>query len=88
MELKSYNIRGQLLSCRTVRLDAESQSVTMPSGTTFKVERDWEFTYKILKRKKIIRASGGFDGFVCFLREINDHSSPFNPCYTDIFINL
>lgn len=88
IELKSYNIWGQLLQSGSVQIDETNKTITTPSGKKFNVIPDYEFTYKINKRDKIIKASGGLDGLSKFLTKINDSGSPFNPCVTSLFIEL
>jgi len=77
-----------MLQSGTMKIDEASATITTPTGKTFNVTPDNEFTYKINKRDKIIRASGGILGLKEFLNEINNSDSPFNPSVTSVFIEL
>lgn len=88
IELQSYNIFGKKRKNGTISIDAEQKSITTPSGKTFLVIPDYEYTYKISRKGKTIHASGGIDGLCKFLDEINVPDSPFNPAMTEMFIEL
>jgi len=86
IKLISYNIHGQELNQGTILIDFEKEQVIFPSGKEYSVINDYEFTYKILKGT--IKAAGGINGLCDFFNEINTQNSPFNPCCTDLFIEL
>jgi len=86
IQLTSYNIWGQKINEGNIFIDLETESLITQSGKTFKVVKDYEFTYKIQKTQ--IKASGGVIGLRKFIDEINTKDSPFNPALTDMFINL
>lgn len=83
--LKSYNLSGKVINSGEFIVDYENETITFPSGKTYKVVEDYEYTYKILKTK--IRAKGGIKGFVKFLNDINRNGSAFNPSLTNSLIN-
>ena len=85
INLKSYNISGKVINSGKFIADYENETITFPSGKTFKVVKDYEYTSKVLKTK--IKAIGGIRGFVKFLKEINTPDSPFNPSMTNRYIN-
>lgn len=84
--LISYNIHGQELRKGIIKIDFEKEKVIFPSGKEYNVINDYEFTYKLLKGT--IKAAGGINGLSKFFNEINRQDSPFNPCYTNLFIEL
>lgn len=86
INLISYNIHGQKLREGIIKFDFEKEKVIFPSSKEYSVINDYEFTYKILKGT--IKASGGINGLFEFFNEINRQDSPFNPCYTNLFIEL
>ncbi|HQH19917.1 MAG TPA: hypothetical protein PKZ43_10210 [Bacteroidales bacterium] len=86
INLTSYNIHGQKLREGIIKIDFEKEKVIFPSGKEYSVLNDYEFTYKILKGT--IKAAGGINGLCKFFNEINTKDSPFNPCYTNLFIEL
>ena len=86
INLISYNIHGQKLREGIIKIDFEKEKVIFPSGKEYSVINDYEFTYKILKGT--IKASGGINGLSKFFNEINRQDSPFNPCCTNLFIEL
>jgi len=86
IKLISYNIHGQELNQGTILIDFEKEQVIFPSGKTYKIVNDYEFTYKVLK--DTIKATRGIKGLCDFFNEINRKNSPFNPCCTDLFIEL
>jgi hypothetical protein len=83
--LKSYNIYGKEINSGDVIVDYDNKTIELPSGKTYKVENDYKYTIKVLKSK--IKASGGINGLVEFLKEINTSDSPFNPSFTNQLIN-
>jgi hypothetical protein len=83
--LKSYNIYGKEINSGDVIVDYDNKTIELPSGKTYKVENDYKYTIKVLKSK--IKASGGINGLVEFLKEINSSDSPFNPSFTNQLIN-
>jgi hypothetical protein len=83
--LKSYNISGKEINSGDVIVDYDNKTIELPSGKTYKVENDYKYTIKVLKSK--IKASGGINGLVEFLKEINTSDSPFNPSFTNQLIN-
>ena len=85
INLKSYNFSGKVINSGKFIVDYENETITFPSGKTYKVVEDYEYTYKVLKTK--IRATGGIKGFVKFLEGINRQGSAFNPSLTNSFIN-
>lgn len=86
IKLISYNIHGQELREGTIIVDFKKEQVTFPSNKTYNVVNDYEFTYKLLK--DTIKAAGGINGLCKFFNEINTEKSPFNPCCTNLFIEL
>jgi hypothetical protein len=86
INLISYNIHGQKLREGIIKIDFEKEKVIFPSGKEYSVINDYEFTYKILKGT--IKAAGGINGLSKFFNEINRQDSPFNPCCTNLFIEL
>lgn len=86
INLISYNIHGQELRKGIIKIDFEKEKVIFPSGKEYNVINDYEFTYKLLKGT--IKASGGINGLSKFFNDINRQDSPFNPCCTDLFIEL
>ncbi len=86
INLTSYNIHGQKLREGIIKIDFEKEQVIFPSGKTYKIVNDYEFTYKVLK--DTIKATRGIKGLCDFFNEINRKNSPFNPCCTDLFIEL
>ena len=86
IQLTSFNIWGQKINEGNVFIDMETETLITTSGKTFKVVKDYEFTYKIQKTQ--IKASGGIEGLRKFIDEVNTQDSPFNPAITDLFINL
>ena len=84
--LISYNIHGQELRKGIIKIDFEKEKVIFPSGKEYNVINDYEFTYKLLKGT--IKAAGGINGLSEFFNDINRQDSPFNPCYTNLFIEL
>ena len=90
VKLKSYNIKGQEKRSGVLSFDEFNKRVTFPSGKTFTIciDKGGEYTYKLSKKAKTIIARGGIDGFRKFINEINTSNSPFNPCYTDLFLKL
>jgi len=85
INLKSYNLSGKVINSGKFIADYENETITFPSGKTYKVVKDYEWTSKVLKTK--IKAIGGIRGFVKFLKEINTPDSPFNPSMTNAYIN-
>ncbi len=86
INLKSYNIHGQLLDSGKIVVDYDDSTIQFPSGKTLKVVPDREFTYRFQKTQ--IKASQGIRGLVEFLKEINNEKSPFNPSVTSLFIDF
>ena len=86
INLISYNIHGQELRKGIIKIDFEKEKVIFPSGKEYNVINDYEFTYKLLKGT--IKAVGGINGLSKFFNEINRQDSPFNPCCTNLFIEL
>lgn len=88
IEIVSYNIHGQVLRSGKMYFDVENSKIITNNGRKLAVINDYEFTYKVNRQKKTIQAAGGIEGLLKFITEINTEKSPFNPCYTDIFIEL
>jgi len=88
IELQSYNIFGKNRKNGVISINNEQKTITTPSGKTFLVIPDYEYTYKISRKNKTIHAAGGIDGLCKFLKEINECNSPFNPAVTEMFIEL
>jgi len=86
IKLESYNIWGQKINEGIIHFDFNKEIIFTQDGKEIKVIKDSEFTYKIQKTQ--IKAIGGIVGFIDFLKEINDPSSPFNPSLTELFIAL
>lgn len=86
IQLTSYNIWGQKLKEGSILFDFDKEEIKTQGNRTFKVIKDFEFTYKIQKTQ--IKASGGINGLYEFIHEINRADSPFNPCVTELFIEL
>lgn len=86
INLTSFNIWGQKINEGTLFLDKENETLITRKGRKLKVITNKEFTFKIQKTQ--IKANNGIDGLSKFLNEINTSDSPFNPCYTDLFIEL
>lgn len=86
IKIKSYNIHEQEIGSGDVVIDYENETIKVPSGKVFKVVPDREYTVKF--QKKQIKANGGINGLVQFIKEINNPDSPFNPSYTSLIIEL
>ena len=88
IELNKYNIRGNILNTAKFEFDLENHTVKTPSGNIYTVVNDYEFTYKVMKRSKTIKASRGISGFIEFLNDINRKESPFNSFCFNAFQKL
>lgn len=86
IKLKSYNIWGKQINEGDIYIDIENEILITNNGKKFKVIKDYEFTYKIQKTQ--IKAIGGINGLHDFINEINTKDSPYNPAFTNLFINL
>ena len=84
--LTACNIHGQALNTGSLHFDFENEEITTGKNKKFKVVRDYEFTYKILKTQ--IKASGGIRGLYDFIKDINRPNSAFNPVLVNLFIEL
>ena len=76
IELQSCNIFGKKRKKGVISIDTEQKSITTPSGKTFYVIPDYEYTYKISRKNKTIHAIGGIDGLCKFLDEVNYPPTP------------
>lgn len=88
LKLTSYNMHNQELRSGDIIFNHSEQTMTSPSGKVYKVITDYDFTFKINRKSKVIKAVRGVDGLIDFLTHINNHKSAFNPYCTDKFINL
>ena len=70
-----YNIYGQRVHNLLISFDFDNSTITI-NGRTLKVEKDCEYTYKILKTK--IKAANGIKGFYEFVLEAMHSNSVFN----------
>jgi len=76
IDLKLYNIRGQVVESGKVVIDYDNETITLGSGKKYKVEPDREYTYRFLKTKII--AVNGIKGLSEFLKEINAPKKALN----------
>jgi hypothetical protein len=76
LDLKFYNVRGQVVESGKVIIDYDNETITLGSGKKYKVEPDREYTYRFLKTK--IRAAKGIKGLSEFLKEINAPKKALN----------
>jgi hypothetical protein len=76
IDLKFYNVRGQVVESGKVIIDYDNETITLSSGKTYKVEPNREYTYKFLKTKII--AVRGIKGLSDFLKDINAPNRALN----------
>ena len=76
IDLKFYNVRGQVVESGKVIIDYDNETITLSSGKKYKVEPDREYTYKFLKTKII--AVRGIKGLSDFLKDINAPNRALN----------
>jgi hypothetical protein len=76
IDLKFYNVWGQVVESGKVIIDYDNETITLSSGKTYKVEPNREYTYKFLKTK--IKAVNGIKGLAEYLKEISVSDHPSN----------
>jgi len=76
IDLKFYNVWGQVVESGKVIIDYDNETITLSSGKTYKVEPNREYTYKFLKTKII--AVRGIKGLSDFLKDINTPNRALN----------
>ena len=75
IKLKVYGLSGKVVRDGNFIINYNDNTITFPSGKTFKVEEDKEYTIKIEKTK--IKAKRGVKGLSDFLKELNTPDTPF-----------
>jgi antirestriction protein len=75
INLKAYAYSGNVIREGDFVINYNDNTITFPSGKTFKVVEDREYTFKIQKTQ--IKANRGVRGLSDFLKEINTPNTPF-----------
>jgi hypothetical protein len=75
IKLKVYGLSGKVIREGDFLINYNDSKITFPSGKTFKVVEDREYTIKIQKTQ--IKAIRGIKGLSDFLKELNTPDTPF-----------
>jgi antirestriction protein len=75
IKLKVYSTSGNIIREGDFLINYNDSTITFPSGKTFKVVEDREYTFKIQKTQ--IKANRGIRGLAEFLKDINKPDTPF-----------
>lgn len=86
IELKTFNRDGKVVNSGKFEFDFNNETVKFPSGKTYKIVPDREYTIKLQKTQ--IKANRGIIGLMEFFKEINQPDSPFHRSYTNTLIDL
>ena len=82
IKLKVYAHSGNIIREGDFLINYNDSTITFPSGKTFKVVPDREYTIKLQKTQ--IKANRGIVGLADFIKQINTPDTPFKGLATDL----
>jgi antirestriction protein len=82
IKLKVYAYSGNVIREGDFLINYNDSTITFPSGKTFKVVPDREYTIKMQKTQ--IKANRGIIGLADFIKDINTPDTPFKGLATDL----